>query len=71
MAGKVLTFEDFEREQKRREFKEKIYVKIQNGKDWIIRNKEAILILTPIAIKGCRQEIQSEEGRRIERSLLL
>ena len=52
MAGKVLTFEDFEREQKRREFKEKIYVKIQNGKDWVIRNKEAILILTPIAIKG-------------------
>ena len=52
MAGKVLTFEDFEREQKRREFKEKIYVKIQNGKDWIIRNKETILILTPIAIKG-------------------
>ena len=51
MAGKVLTFEDFEREQKRREFKEKIYVKIQNGKDLVIRNKEAILILTPIAIK--------------------
>ena len=54
MAGKVLTFEDFEREQKRREFKEKIYVKIQNGKDLVIRNKEAILVLTPIAIKGLK-----------------
>lgn len=51
MTGKVLTFEDFEREQKRREFKEKIHVKIQNGKDLIIRNKEALLILTPIAIE--------------------
>ena len=61
MAGKVLTFEDFEREQKRREFKEKIYVKIQNGKDLVIRNKEAILILTPIAIKGLMTITKEEE----------
>lgn len=51
MEGKDLMFEDFEREQKRREFKEKIYAKIQNGKDLIIRNKEALLILTPIAME--------------------
>ena len=52
MTVQVFTFEDFEKEKKRREFKDKIYVKIQNGKDWIIRNKEAVLVLTPIVING-------------------
>ena len=52
MEEKVVTMEDFQKEQKRREFKDMIYMKIQHGKEWVIRNKEAILILTPIAIKG-------------------
>ena len=61
MAEQVFTFEDFEKEKKRREFKEKIYAKIQNGKDLVIRNKEAILILTPIAIKGLMTITKEEE----------
>lgn len=41
-----------EKEIKFKLFKEKIKAKIQNGKEWIVRNKEAVIVFTPIAIKG-------------------
>ena len=40
------------KEQKREEFKAKVRAKIQNGKEWIIRNKEAVIVCTPVIIKG-------------------
>ena len=49
---KVLKMEDFKSEIKRREFKEKIHAKIQNGKEWIMRNKQTVITLTPIIIAG-------------------
>lgn len=40
------------KDQKKAELKEKIKCKIQNGKNWIIRNKEAVIVFTPIVING-------------------
>ena len=48
----VVAMEDFKREAKKRAFKEKIKTKIQNGKEWCIRNKEAVITLAPVAIGG-------------------
>ena len=47
---KVVEIKDFERESKKREFKEKIDTKIQNGKEWFIRNKETIIVLAPVVV---------------------
>ena len=40
------------KEQKKVEFKEKVHSKIQDGKDWFIRNKEIIIPLIPVVIGG-------------------
>lgn len=48
----VVNMEEFKRESKRRAFKDKINAKIQNGKEWIVRNKEAVITLTPVIIGG-------------------
>ena len=40
------------KEQKRAEFKARLNEKIQNGKEWVIRNKETLITLTPIVVGG-------------------
>ena len=40
------------KEQKKADFKAKINSKFQNGKEWVIRNKETLITLTPIWIGG-------------------
>lgn len=52
------------KEQKRQEFKEKINSKIQSGKEWFIRNKEAAITLTPIVIGGVTT-VAKVVGKRI------
>lgn len=52
MKDNVLKFEDFKKEAKKREFKEKVKSKIQNGKEWLERNKEMVITITPIIIGG-------------------
>lgn len=46
----IVKLKDFKGESRKRAFKEKVNVKIKNTKEWIIRNKEAIITITPIAI---------------------
>lgn len=48
----VVNIKDFERESKKRAFKEKVHTKIQNGKEWVMKNKEAVFTLTPVVIGG-------------------
>lgn len=48
----VVNMDDFKRESKKREFKEKVRMKFQNGKEWIMRNKETVITLTPVIIGG-------------------
>lgn len=48
----VVTIKDFQKEAKKRAFREKISSKIQYGKDWLIRNKETVVTLTPVVIGG-------------------
>lgn len=48
----VVDMREFKRESRKREIKEKINTKIQNGKEWFNRNKEAVITLTPIVIGG-------------------
>ena len=43
---------DLEKEMKRRAFKEKISRKLQEGKDWLYRNKEYVISFTPVIIGG-------------------
>lgn len=61
---KVVEIKDFERESKKREFKEKIDTKIQNGKEWFIRNKEPILVLAPVVV-GCGTTVFKVVGKHI------
>jgi hypothetical protein len=60
----VVSMEDFKREAKRRVFKDKINAKIQNGKEWIVRNKEAVITLTPVIIGGVTT-VSKVVGKRI------
>lgn len=48
----VVNMKDFKRETRKRALKEKVSVKIQNGKEWYKRNKELVLTLTPVVITG-------------------
>lgn len=38
--------------QKKAEFKDAIKTKMQNGKDWLIRNKELLITFTPVVVGG-------------------
>lgn len=60
----VVQMEEFKRESKRRVFKDKINAKIQNGKEWIVRNKEAVITLTPVIIGGVTT-VSKVVGKRI------
>lgn len=60
----VVNMEEFKRESKRRAFKNKINAKIQNGKEWIVRNKEAVITLTPVIIGGVTT-VSKVVGKRI------
>ena len=48
----VVQMEDFKRESRKRTIKEKIQTKLQNGKEWVMRNKETVITLTPVIIGG-------------------
>ena len=43
---------DLEKEMKRRARREKIVSKLQAVKEWLIRNKEAVVTIVPIAVGG-------------------
>ncbi len=43
---------DIFEEQQAQELKGKIKLKIQQGKEWIVENKETIIILAPVVIGG-------------------
>lgn len=50
--GEIVTV-DFEKLKERiEEYKWKAKIKLQNGKEWVVRNKEAVILLTPVFIKG-------------------
>lgn len=60
----VIDMREFEHESKRRAFKQKINTKIQNGKEWVVRNKEAVIALTPVIIVGVTT-VTKVVGKRI------
>ena len=47
-----VTIKDFQKEARRRAFKEKVSSKIQSTKDWVVRNKDAVITLTPVVVGG-------------------
>jgi hypothetical protein len=49
---KNASIEEFRKEYKKREIKEKFYSKIQSGKEWLRRNREAVITFTPVIIGG-------------------
>ena len=44
--------DDFRKEQKKREFKDKVNLKIQYGKEWFYRNKDTVITLAPVCVAG-------------------
>ena len=60
----VVKIDDFKRESKRRAYKDKLNAKIQNGKEWIIKNKETVVTLTPVIIGGITT-ISKVVGKRV------
>ena len=54
----------FEKKEERfREFKETATCKLREGKEWVIRNKEAVIVLAPVVIGGLTT-ITKVVGRR-------
>ena len=47
-----VTIKDFQKEARRRAFKEKVSSKIQSAKDWVVRNKDTVITLTPVVVGG-------------------
>lgn len=64
MGKNVVKIDDFRKEERKREFKEKIDSKIQNGKEWFMRNKETVIALTPVVIGGVTS-ITKVVGKRV------
>lgn len=64
IMNNTINIEDFRKETKKREFKEKLNSKIQRGKEWFVRNREAIIYLTPIVIGGAAT-IAKVVGKRV------
>lgn len=50
--AEVVDMKEIRRESKKREIKDKVSAKIQNGKEWVMAHKEAVAALIPITIKG-------------------
>ncbi len=59
-----INIEDFRKELKKRELKDKVNTKIRKTKDWIIQNKEAVITITPIIIGGVAT-ITKVVGKRV------
>lgn len=60
----TVNIDDFRKEAKKREFKEKLNQKVQSGKEWFVRNKDAVITLTPIVIGGAAT-IAKVVGKRV------
>lgn len=50
MSEKVVDFRT--KEEKVADFKARLKMRLEDGKEWIIKNKEAVITLTPIVIGG-------------------
>lgn len=62
MRDNVIDFRS--KEHKKADFKKKINSMYQNGKDWLINNKEAVIALTPVVIGGITT-VTKVVGKRI------
>jgi hypothetical protein len=61
MKAKVV---DWDKELKKRIFKDKVKDKIQGVKCWVIRNKDTLIYLTPIIVTGITTVVKVV-GRRV------
>lgn len=50
--SKIIDVDFRTKEEKRASFKAKLNEKIQDGKDWFMRNKEYVITLTPVIVGG-------------------
>ena len=64
MKKKYVTLDDFKKEQKKREFKERMNKTAMKVKEFFDRNKEVIITVVPIGITGVTT-IVKVVGRRI------
>ena len=64
IMNNTINIEDFRKETKKREFKDELNSKIRRGKEWFVRNREAIIYLTPIVIGGAAT-IAKVVGKRV------
>ena len=55
---KVVKMEDINKEIKKRAMKEKVRAKIQSTKEWVVRNKEAVITFTPVVIGGATKIVK-------------
>lgn len=63
--SKILKFKDFSKDQNKTTFKERLKVKAQNGKEWVVNNKEIVIALTPF-IFGSLTTITKVVGKQIK-----
>lgn len=65
MEEKTIDINKFRKEQKKREFKEKINSKVRNGLEWVNNNREAIIIGAPI-VMGAAKGVTKLIGKSID-----
>ena len=59
---KVVTMKDFEKESKRREFKENVKQRLSNAGNFVREYKEEFMILSPIIIAGITGVMKVSKG---------
>lgn len=61
---KKLNLEDYRKELKKRQLKEKIYSALQSGKNWAVQNKEEAIALAA-GVCGCATAIIKIVGKHV------
>lgn len=61
---KKLNLEDYRKELKKRQLKEKIYSAVESGKNWAVQNKEEAITLAA-GVCGCATAIIKTVGKRV------
>lgn len=58
---------DFQKEERKRQFYEKLSYKLQDGRDWVIRNRDMLVAVVPVAVGGITTVTKVVSKRRSQR----
>lgn len=60
----IRNLNNYQKEERRRRFNEKIYSKLQSGREWLIRNRDVLITVVPITVGGIATVTKAAAKRR-------